>query len=292
MYTDVCTREDSLLFKKFEKEEKIKVYIYKIKTDSIFKQLKTEKYNANADLIILSEYEKMLQLAKNHFLLPIESPILWTNIDPSYRSKKGKWFALGKTPLVLVYNSDILVRDSLKNYQELIQDKWKGKIAFQSMHHPTQLSFRRSTRCLMKAAADSFLIKLNRQRGEDFFIDDLAVLESIQLKKYQLAIVKLSSLLRYNQIYSSTSHIEKNKLLPFMPDQRRKGAYYTITSGGVYRFSKNSGEAKKLLEFLSSKRAQYKFSAGRYEFPILKNVALIYELKVYRKIRGRFYKEQ
>ena len=75
-------------------------------------------------------------------------------------------------------------------------------------------------------------------------------------------------------------------------NQRKRGCYFTISGGGVYRYAKNPMQAQKLLEFLSGKRSQYLFAEGRFEYPIMQNVDAHYLLQSYGKIRGRFYKNK
>ena len=105
-----------------------------------------------------------------------------------------------------------------------------------------------------------------------------------------LGIVKLSSLAKSHSNYDTKNAKNSHKVQAIFPNQRKRGCYMSISGGGVHRYARNPQNAKKMLEFLSSKRAQYKYAEKRFEYPILRDVNPCFELENFRKFRGRFYK--
>lgn len=291
VYTETIGRYDSLIYKKFEKEEHIHVRVRQLDRSEILQRIKTERYNCEADLILLNDYELLSKAVKEDLFRPVKSELLLQNIDPIYRSGQRKWFALSKTPIVLVYHKDRIKRDTIKNYYDLISAKWKGKLAFQAVDDPTLHSFRRTVRLIMKERADSFLLKLSRQSVLPLMGNDIDQIERIRRGDALFALVKLSSLAKQHQL----AYAGKNKTLvvqPIFPNQRKKGCYITISGGGVYKYSANPGSAIKLLEFLSSKRAQYYYAAGRMHTPLIQGIKSDVLLDSYGKYRGRFYRKR
>lgn len=285
VYSDFFSSQDKQIFKKFKKEQKIHVKMHLISPDSLENFLRTKKYNAGVDLIILKDYEKMASLSKKNLLLSIRSEKLEKNVDPLYHSKYNKWFALSKTPLVFVYNAQVLKKDTISSYYDLISPRWKGKIAFQNENNPTQISFRRNIRLMMKEKTDSFIVNFYKQALSPRLKDDLEVLEKVNALSFQLGLIKMSSFIEYQ-----TKNKGKSKLNIIFPNQRKRGSYFTVTASGIYRYAQNPLQARSLLEYLSSANAQYAFAEGRYEFPILKGVNSYYLIKSYGKVRGRFFK--
>ena len=106
VYAQNFGENDSLLFRKFEKEEKIRVYVKKCVDSVLIQNLIREKYNANADLLLFSNYENAIVAKNNKLLAVANSEIIKKNIDDVYRSKSNYWFALSKSPLVLIYNEN------------------------------------------------------------------------------------------------------------------------------------------------------------------------------------------
>lgn len=287
VYTDVFCKQDKANFKKFFKEQHIKVYVHLISPDTLRNFLKTKKFNADVDLIILSDYTKILELSAQHHLLPLHSEKLESSIDPLYRSKYDKWFALSKTPLVLAYNEKVLRKDTLVSYYDLVFPKWNGKIAIQNLNSPTQVAFKRNMRSILRGKSDAFLVKFHQQGQTPFVRDDDHALYKVKANEAQLSLIKLSSLARFQDEKKDKNRFD---LAPIFPNQRKKGCYFTVTASAVYRYANNPLQAKALLEFLASKKAQYAFAEGRYEFPIVKGIKAHYLLESYGKFRGRFFK--
>lgn len=287
VYTDFYCKQDKANFKKFFKEQNIKVYVHLVSSDTLRSFLKSKKFNVEVDLIILSDYTKILELSAQHYLLPLHSEKLKSTIDPLYRSKYDKWYALSKTPLVIGYNEKFLKKDTLSSYYDLISPKWEGKIAMQNMNSPTQQAFKRNMRSILRGKSDTFLYKFYKQGQRPFLKDDDHALYKVKANQAQLALVKLSSLARFQNDKKDKNRFD---LAAIFPNQRKKGCYFTITASAVYRYANNPLQAKALIEFLASKKAQYAFAEGRYEFPIIKGVKAHYLLESYGKFRGRFFK--
>ncbi|MGV3630633.1 MAG: extracellular solute-binding protein [Bacteroidota bacterium] len=292
VFTDRITHQDSLLFKKFLQEEHIKVHVHHVQADSLLELVRSNKYNAGVDLILLGDYTKIYQLSSRNLFLHVKSETLERNIDPVYRSRQGKWFALSKSALVVAYNKKVLSKDTITGYYDLIHPKWKGKIAFQQSGHPTMVAFNRNIRLLMKSDTDTFMYRFYAQRGLPYVENDVELLDKIRRQEAQLALVKLSALAQYQLPKNDRFDRSRLDVSVIFPNQRKRGCYFTISGGGVYRYAKNPIQAKKLLEFLSGRSSQYLFAEGRLEYPILKGVDAHYLLRSYGKIRGRFYKNK
>lgn len=280
---DKCTKEDSALFNKFKKEELIKVRIHVLSDKEILSYLERDKFNVDADLLILSDFEDMLQVKKRGFLHPYNSLEIDERIDPIYRSKSKKWVALSKTPLVMAFNSTVLKKDTIKNYYDLIHPKWQSQIQLSKKETGTMQAFERNIRLLMKQKADTFLLRFWSQSNLPLKEDAFSCLKSLDRNQSKLSLVKLSEYVPYLKKNRRTS------VKIIFPNQRKKGCYLSVTTSGIYRYAKNPLQAQRLMEFLTSSRAQYAFSSSRYEFPVLNGTNVAYELRKYEKFRARFY---
>ena len=63
------------------------------------------------------------------------------------------------------------------------------------------------------------------------------------------------------------------------PNQEDRGTHVNISGGGIAKHSKNQAEAKKFLEFLTTKTAQALYAAVNFEYPVNPDVPLSEELK-------------
>jgi len=288
VYLDYMTASDSLLFEKFTKEEKIKVYFKVLKPDSILHVIKEEHFDSWADLILVHGADKLNKGINMKLFAPIVSEKMESTIGKNYYAAKKYWCALSKSPIVLAYDRRILRKDTISFYNEVLQPKWKGKIALQAPQHSTLRVLDKSIRFLKGDRKDDFMSLLYGQAALPAEGNDLTQIRRIQEGKAQLAFIELSSLLKANERKDTLNKPLYNQVGVIFPGQLQKGCFYNVTGAGIYRYARNKKNARLLLEFLISKRAQYHFAEGRHDFPVLEGIDPETLLKPYSQFRGRF----
>lgn len=286
VYTDHLGEKDSLLFEKFKKEEKIIVYYKVLPSDSILEIIRSEKYNSYADLILLHGADRLQQAERSKLLSPVQSEEFLEKADKNYISPKKSWIALSKSPIVLLYDKRFLKADTISFYNEILQPKWKGKVALQDPTSST-LKVLASSMGKLNAKHKNFMWFLNSQAALPRSGDDLTQIKRVYSGQAQLAFSELSSLVKANERKDTLQKPIYQNIAVIFPGQTQKGSFYNVTGAGIYRYARNAANAEKLLEFLSSKRAQYDFASGRAEFPVL-DIRADYRLKKYGPFRARF----
>jgi iron(III) transport system substrate-binding protein len=286
VYTDHLGENDSLLFEKFKKEEKITVYYKVLPADSILAIIQGEKYNSHADLILLHGADQLQQAGKMKLFSTITSEKLLAETDKNYISPQKNWIALSKSPIVLIYDQRILKPDTISFYNEVLQPKWKGKIALQDPSSST-LNVLGNSISQLNVKHKRYLSQLNAQTSLPRSGNDLTQIKRINLGQAQLAFVELSSLVESNERRDTLDRRLYKNIKVIFPGQTQKGSFYNVTGAGIYKYARNAGNAEKLLQFLGSKRAQYAFASGRAEFPVLE-VKTDFRLEEYGKFRARF----
>jgi iron(III) transport system substrate-binding protein len=288
VYTDFLTENDKEIFKKFKKTEKIKVYYKILPADSILEIIKLEKYNSYADLILLHGADKLLNGGKMNLFRPINPTEINPSIDVNYFSKNNFWCAISKSPIVMIYNKNLLNGDTIKFYNEINQPKWKGKIALQNNANSTIKVLGISMTNLKSKKHKNFLFKLYKQAQGNPKGNDLTQIKKINAVEAQLAFIELSSLVEAQQLKDTVNKILFRNVEIIFPSQTQKGTFYNVTGAGIYKYARNPENAKKLLQYLTSKKAQYAFASGRFEFPILSDVKADPRLAQFGNFRGRF----
>lgn len=288
VYTDFLGENDSLLFQKFRKEEKIKVYYKILPADSILMILQSEQYNSFADLVILHGANRLQKAGSMKLFAAIQSEKMEESIDKNYVSPYKHWCALSKSPIVLAYDSRILKADTISFYNEVLQPKWKGKIALQDPQNSTLRVLSLSFSALREKQPNVFMSQLKGQTTLPKTGSDLLQIKRINSWQAQLAFIELSSLVKANQSKDSLNKALYKHVGVIFPSQTQKGCFYNITGAGIYRYARNAAHAQQLLEFLMSKRAQYDFASGRAEFPVLERISSDPRLEKYGKFRARF----
>jgi iron(III) transport system substrate-binding protein len=288
VYTDFLSENDKEIFKQFKKSERIKVNYKVLPSDSILEIIELEKYNSFADLILLHGADRLLKGGKMNLFKQISPSEINPSLDENYFSKNKFWCAISKSPIVMIYNKNLLSGDTIRFYNEINQPKWKGKIALQNGNNSTIKVLGISMLNLRSKKHKNFLYNLNKQSQGNPKGDDLAQIKKINAVEAQLAFVELASLVYANQKKDTLSKKLYRNVSVIFPSQTQKGTFYNITGAGIYKFARNPENAQKLLQYLTSKKAQYAFASGRYEFPVLSDVKAGPKLQEFGSFRGRF----
>jgi iron(III) transport system substrate-binding protein len=288
VYTDFLTENDQEIFKQFKKFEKIKVYFKVLPSDSVLEIIRLEKYNSHADLILLHGADRLLEAGKMQLFRKIEPTEINQNLDLNYFSKNNFWCVLSKSPIVMIYNKNLLNADTIKFYNQINQPKWKGKVALQESENSTIKTLGISMLNLGSKKNKNFLSKLYQQAQGKPAGNDLTQIKKINSVEAQLAFIELSSLVISNQQKDTLNKKLYRNIEVIFPSQTQKGTFYNVTGAGIYKYARNPENAQKLLQYLASKKAQYAFASGRFEFPVLTDVKADPRLQQYGNFRGRF----
>ena len=123
---------------RFEKETGTKVNIVFIKK-GMLERLKAEGVNSPADVIMTVDIARLHALAEADLLQPVESAVLDQNIPAQYRAKDGLWLGLATRARVIYASRDRVKPDEIRDYEDLADAKWRGRICTRSGYHTYQL---------------------------------------------------------------------------------------------------------------------------------------------------------
>lgn len=289
IYTDHVGTEDSLIYRKFHKNEQIKVYIKLYSTEEILTIIQEEKYDSYADLIILHGANQLSKAANLNLFRSFNDEKTKINIAKNYASTHNKWLALSKTPLVIAYDKLFVNADTLVNYSDLLFPIWKDKIALQAPGNSSLVVLQSSLAQMEAKKLHDFKAKLVHQSKLSREGNDLTQIKRIQNKQAQLAVIELASMEKRRLEKDTLAKQLKNQVGIIFPSQTKKGSFYNVTGAGIHRYARNPANAQKLLEYLTMKGPQYFFASGRLEFPVNEDVKIDRRLEEYGKFRARFY---
>lgn len=265
---------DKELFKEFEKESGIKVNVVTAKAEELLVRLKMEDKNSPADIFITADVGNLEQAKEQGLLQPIKSEILETNIPQHLRDSESMWFGLTKRARVVVYNKDKINPEELSTYEALADDKFRGKLVMRSSSNIYNQSLLASIIAndgkdeALKWAKGIVANFAREPKGNDR--DQIRAVASGD------GVVTLVN--TYYLGNMATSKDEKDRAIVervgiFFPNQADRGTHINVSGGGVTKYAKNTDEAQKLLEFLSSKKAQTLFAEANFEYPVNPEVA-------------------
>ncbi|MDD3007828.1 MAG: Fe(3+) ABC transporter substrate-binding protein [Arcobacter sp.] len=268
VYSQRHYESDKILFKEFEEKTGIKVNVVTAKAEELVSKLAIEGANTPADVLITADIGNLYDAKVRKLLQPIKSKTLEENIPSNLRDTDNNWFALTKRARVFVYNPKTVNLADLSDYLSLADPKFKNKVI---------------TRSSTSAYNKSLLASIVANNGEEKALafakglvsnlpyspkgGDRDQIRAVAAGDADIAIVNTYYLgVMLNSEDKKDSEIAKS-LKIFFPAQNTTGTHMNISGGGVTNFASNKENAIKLLEFLSSVKAQEIFAEANQEFP-------------------------
>ena len=246
----------------FTKETGVEVKLLTDKEGPLLERLRAEAQNTSADALITVDAGNLWQASKMGLLKPIKSTVLNDNIPAHLRDPRGEWYGLSVRARTIFFNKNKVKAADLSSYEDLASAKWKGK-----------LCLRTSKKVYNQSLVGMMIAQYGEPKTEkivrgwvdnlatDVFQDDTAMLKAIAAGQCDVGIA--------NSYYFGRL-IEAQPALPvdiFWANQRAEGVHVNVSGAGVTRFAKNPAGAVKLLEWLSSDKAQNLYADKDMEFP-------------------------
>src|SRR3569833_3351581 len=211
------------------------------------------------------------QAVEEGLLRRIQSETLQANVPAHLRDPNNEWFGLSVRARTLVYNTNMVKPADLSTYEDLANPKWKGR-----------LCLRTSKKVYNQSLVAMMISEYGEGKAEDMvrgwianlatspFPDDTKAMEAVAAGQCDVTLVNT---------YYFGRLMAKQPNLPlaiFWPNQILKymasGVHVNISGAGVTRYSRNPAGAQKLIEWLSSDKAQNLFADVNLEYPVNPNV--------------------
>ena len=257
---------DRSVYKKFAEETGIKVRLIEAAGISLIERLKREGSNSQADLILLVDAARITNAAKAGLLQSIESKSLEKDVPIGLKDKSKEWYALTRRVRVMVANPKVVDVSKIKDYADLADPYFKGKVCLRNRKSPYNQSLV-ANQIVNKGEFEtkSWLEGMISNVSKPFFPGDIALIRAVSKKKCGVGIVNhyyVARMLagvngRRDALYAKrTSVITPNP------------AHVNISAGGVAKYATNKNEAIKLLEYLASPSGSKGLAAPTFEHPL------------------------
>lgn len=249
-------------FDAFTEETRINVKVFADKEGPLLARLKTEGKNTPADMLITVDAGNLWQAAEEGLLKPVDSGILEANIPPHLQDPHNRWFGLSVRARTIVYSTQEVKPAELSTYEQLGDVKWKGRLCLRT----SKKVYNQSLVAMMisehgEAKTEQIVKSWVNNLAADPFSDDTRAMESVAAGQCDITVVNT---------YYYGRLMEKNPTLPlaiFWPNQKGHGVHVNVSGAGITAHAKNEKAAIKLLEYLSSEKAQNLFADVNLEYP-------------------------
>jgi len=269
IYTDRHYDVDTELYKQFEAETGIKVNAVEGKTQELLERLEKEGDNSKADIYFTADIARLFQAKDAGFFQASSSEKLNKNIPSHLRGVEGSWYGLTKRARVIVYSNERVKPEMLTTYEDLANERWKGKIAVRSGSNVYNQSLLASIIASNgEETAQNWAEGVVKNMYQSPSGNDRDQVKAIYAGKADLAIVNTYYV---GKLLSSDDELERKageSISIFYPNQSDRGAHVNVSGVGIVKSAPNKENAMKLIEFLSSEVAQIKLAEANFEYPV------------------------
>lgn len=256
------------MFDTFTRETGIKVRYTTDNEGALLARLEAEGKNTPADMLITADVGNLWAAARTGLLKPVKSDVLENNIPAHLRDPQNEWFGLSIRARTLVYNTKKVKPSELSTYEDLADPKWNKRLCLRT----SKKVYNQSLVAMMiaehgEAETEKIVKGWVANLATDPLSDDTRALEFVASGKCDVTLVNT---------YYYGRLMKKDPNLPlavFWPNQNNSGVHVNISGAGVTRHSRNEQAAVKLLEFLSSDKAQNLFADVNMEYPANPRIA-------------------
>lgn len=259
---------DQVINKLFTEKTGIEVKLVNADADQLIERLKSEGANSPADVLITVDAGRLQRAKAEGLLQPLKSEALEKASSPQLRDPEGYWYPYTLRARVILASKDRVKAGEIKNYEDLADPKWRGRLLARS-----------SSSSYNQSLAASYIAANGKEEGAKWakgIVSNFARppqggdREQIKTIASGLADVCISNTYYLGLLLNSKDEADRKageSVTVIFPNQDDRGAHVNISGGGVTRHAKNVDQAKAYLEFLVSSEVQKLIANSTFEYP-------------------------
>ncbi len=254
------------ILEEFTKETGIETKVLFAKK-GLVQRLKKEGKLSPADVVLTSNFSKLLQLQDEGLTQTFNNDTVNANVPAQFRDDNGHWVALTKR-IRNIYASKANVADAnALTYEQLAAPEFAGKICTRSGKHPYNLGLIASMIAHKgEAATEQWLrgVKANLARKPQG--NDRAQVKAI---KEGLCDVSLGNSYYFGKMITNKDQKAWAAAVNIVyPNQDDRGAHINVSGAVIAKHAPNRENAEKLIAFLTTKQAQGTYASVNFEYPV------------------------
>lgn len=233
----------------------------------LIQRLQREGDLSPADLVLTSDFSKLLQLKEDGLSQAYQLSEGLSHIPAQFRDSENHWLALTKR-VRNVYSSKERAGDlSNIRYEDLADAKFKGRICTRSGKHPYNLGLVASMIAHHgEAETETWLkgVKANLARKPQG--NDRGQVKAI---KEGLCDISLGNSYYLGKMLQDPKQVPWAEAVNLnFPNQEDRGSHINVSGAVIAKYAPHKKSAQKLLEFLAAKKAQNLYADLNMEYPV------------------------
>ncbi|HEX5367461.1 MAG TPA: extracellular solute-binding protein [Acidimicrobiales bacterium] len=251
---------DEQVFDDFEEATGIDLELRGGTGPELYERLRREGDDTPADVLVTTDLANLWRADQAGLLQPVRTPTLERNVPPSLRDADGAWWALTTRLRIPVVATGRVDPAAVTGYEALGDPRFRGRTCLRTSNNEYNQSLVADMIVKRGAARTRELLRSWMANDPQVLNSDGELLAVMAAGDCDLGLV--------NHYYLERALAEDPDfpVAPAWPDQDGRGAHANVSGAGVVRGSDRVDEATRLIEFLTTRRAQREI-ASRGEFP-------------------------
>jgi len=275
LYSSRHYQTDEALYTNFTKVTGIKINRIEGGEDPLIERIRNEGERSPADVLITVDAGRLWRAEQMGLFQPVKSATLDSRIPANLREPSGLWYGFSTRARVIAYNKANVKAGEIRNYEDLADAKWKGRVCMRSSTNIYNLSLLGAIiDHLGEAKAEAWAKGVRANLAQDPKGGDTDQLKAVAAGQCDVTI---SNQYYYARLLRSDKPDERQtgeKIGIVFPNQATWGTHVNISGAGVLKNAPHRETAIKFLEYLASDEAQRYFADGNNEWPVVASVRI------------------
>lgn len=234
-------------------------------------RLKAEGDLSPADLIFTVDISRLLEAVNAGVTQPVSSEVLEANIPANYRDPDGQWFGVTARARIVYASRERVTEGEVTTYEALADPKWKGRICTRSGAHSYTLGLLGAMIARHgEAKAEEWMkgVKANLAKKPEG--NDRSQVKAIWAGECDISL---------GNNYYMVAMLKDDEQKPWaeavrieFPKFEGGGAHMNVSGMAMTKSAPNHDAALKMMEWLSSGKAQRIYAEIVGEYPVTPGV--------------------
>jgi len=273
LYSSRHYQTDEALYTNFTKATGIKINRIEGGEDPLIERIRNEGERSPADVLITVDAGRLWRAEQMGLFQPVKSATLDARIPANLREPGGLWYGFSTRARVIAYNKAAVKAGEIRNYEDLADARWKGRVCMRSSTNIYNLSLLGAIiDHLGEAKAEAWAKGVRANLAVEPKGGDTDQLKAVAAGQCDVTI---SNQYYYARLLRSSKPDEREvgeKVGVVFPNQTTWGTHVNISGAGVLKNAPHREAAIRFLEYLASDEAQRYFADGNNEWPVVKSV--------------------
>ncbi|MDO6483778.1 Fe(3+) ABC transporter substrate-binding protein [Shimia thalassica] len=250
----------------FTEETGIEVNVAYLKKGMI-ERMTAEGTRSPADLVLTVDISRLSAVVEAGLTQPVESDVLKANVPSLYHDPDGEWWGLTTRARIVYASKDRVQEGEVTTYEDLADPKWKGRICTRSGTNAYNVALTSAViHHLGEDGAKAWLEGVKNNLARKPQGNDRAQVKAIWAGECDIAIGNTYYMGKMLNDDEQKEWAESVNVV--FPTFEGAGTHVNISGVAMAKHAPHPEAALKMMEFLTSPKAQEVYAKANFEYPI------------------------